>query len=584
MAAYNTAFGVLPSPKTQLFGGNAGGGMAGAPPKPQQQQQAPREEQQAQMTFAQMQQRGQARPAPQTLQAQQERRAAGAQQGNEEDLLEKLRQQLQQPAPQQTQQLQPAQQPQPQAQGAPAAAPPPPQAPPPQAAPAEVAPGVAAAGGGMVNMSMPMTSEELPPPPMDLTMPPPGGGDFRLGQSFRGGQSSQQLLDRLMQQLGGMEGQQSVYDDPRFQQRREAAMANLEAERQASESELNSEMARRGLFASSIASGRMGDIAGQFARAQASLEGDLLKEAMGQDIQRQQFLTQQLGQVLGTVGEQELGGFRANIESAKAQADINARAAELQQEARLRGRELDLTAARDQAGREYQSGQLALGYAEMGSRERMSANELAARREMQREEQTFRAGESELERALRLNLQQGEQTFQAGQSKLERDLREAMQTRDLTASERRQLQQIEAERERQRDSQTFQAEQNRIEQALREKMQTTELSAAEKRQLADIEAQRTRDEAGRRFQSEQSDIDRGMQRDTQRTQFLTQLASILAPMSKKDRDAFLAANPQIASLIGGQSRTAYSPSGGVVSRASGVTGRPPGGQDRNNMF
>ncbi len=281
MATYNTALGVLPSPKTQLFGGNAGqgeegggsGGMAQPVQKPPvfstggQQQRTP--------TFAELQKQGQPRPAPQP---------------------------------------------------------------------------------------------------------------FSLGQTYQQGPQSQALLQQLTNRLDTMQNAPSVYEDPAFAQRRQAAMANLQAERQASESALGEEMARRGLSASSIAAGRMGDIAGQFARAQGTLEADLLKEAMGQEQQRQQFLTQQLGQIFGTLGEQELGGFRASVESARAQADINARAAELQQNERLRGRELDLTAARDQATREYQSGQLGLGYAEMGSRERLAANELAARRELQQSE------------------------------------------------------------------------------------------------------------------------------------------------------------------------------------------------------
>ena len=63
--ATNTAFGTLASPTTQLFGGNAGGGVAGGLPtekkKPAAQTGlAPG----TSPTFAQLQQQGQARPAP----------------------------------------------------------------------------------------------------------------------------------------------------------------------------------------------------------------------------------------------------------------------------------------------------------------------------------------------------------------------------------------------------------------------------------------------------------------------------------------------------------------------------------------
>ena len=437
------------------------------------------------------------------------------------------------------------------------------------------------------------------------------------------GTGSQQLLERLMRQLGGMESQQSIYDDPRFQQRREAAMANLEAERRAAESSLQSEMARRGIFSSSIAGGRMGDIAGQFARAQASLEGDLLREAMQQDQQRQQFMLQQLGNIFGTVGEQELGGFRANIESAKAQADINARAAELQQEAKLRGRELDLQSARDQASKEYQSGQLALGYAEMDSRQRIAANELASRENMQREEQKFRAGES----------------------KLERDLREAMQTRELTAAEERQLRELAQDRQFKlteatgvlhgvdgkpildKDGQpikTNSVQQAEKERELREKLANKEITAAEERQLRDIEAAKARQKeqitsqenmqiSQQKFTQGQNELDRllrerlgmtestgimygpdgkpmldaegkpmqtlaGRQFDLSTTQgrnaLLVQLASALAPLDQKAREEFLRNNPELAKLMGAPapSRTASQPSSGVVRKSQKITG------------
>ena len=62
--ATNTAFGVLPSPITQLFGGNAGGGMAGAPPVKPKTQAQPAQQGMApgtMPTFAQLQQQGQAR-------------------------------------------------------------------------------------------------------------------------------------------------------------------------------------------------------------------------------------------------------------------------------------------------------------------------------------------------------------------------------------------------------------------------------------------------------------------------------------------------------------------------------------------
>jgi len=471
-------------------------------------------------TFAQLQQQGQARPAPQQGMMQQ-----GAQPAQQPQMLQSLSNQLAQPAPPPpVQQAQPAAQAQPMEQQVPMAFP----------------------------VSLPQ--EQVAQQPVAM---PQQQAAYQLGQSFQQGAGSQELASRLMAQLTNLGQAGSVYNDPAFAAQREAAVANLQAERQASETALQEEMARRGLSASSIAAGRLGDIAGQFGRAQASLEADILKEAMTKDQQREQFLTQQLGQALGTMGEQELNAFRANVESVRSAADIDARAAELQQEARLRGRELDLTAARDLASQEQARGQLALGYAEMGSRERMSAADIGSREKMQ----------------------QAGFTFEAGQSALERSLREKMQTTELSAQEKRQLADIAAQRELQTGRQTFEASQSALERGLREKMQTTELTAQEKRQLAEIEANkaaqadRQKFEAEQRkqteaWQAEQSKLDRdlrqllskqdidaaqarfeqtykldmerfGFEKGQASNQFLSQLAATLAPMDPRKRDEFL---------------------------------------------
>lgn len=519
MATVNTAFGVLPSPKTQTLGVNAQ-----QKPKPQPQ---PGQGQAqagtgavAMPTFAQMQQQGQARPAPPQTMMQQ-----GAQPAQQPQMLQSLSNQLAQPQPAPpVQQAQPAAPAQPMAQQVPMAFP----------------------------VSLPQ--EQVAQPPVAM---PQQQAAYQLGQSFQQGAGSQELANRLMTQLTNLGQAGSVYNDPAFAAQREAAMSNLQAERQASETALQEEMARRGLSASSIASGRLGDIAGQFGRAQATLEADILKEAMTKDQQREQFLTQQLGQALGTMGEQDLNAFRANVESVRSAADVDARAAELQQESRLRGRELDLTAARDMASQEQARGQLALGYAEMGSRERLAAADIGSREKMQ--ERGF--------------------TFEAGQSALERSLREKMQTTELSAQEKRQLADITAQRELQTGRQAFEAGQSALERGLREKMQTTELSAQEKRQLAEIEANKAAQADRQKFeveqrqqtekwQAEQSKLDRdlrtllskqdidaaqarfektykldmdrfGFEKGQASNQFLSQLAGVLAPMDQNKRNEFL---------------------------------------------
>ena len=63
----------------------------------------------------------------------------------------------------------------------------------------------------------------------------------------------------------------SVYD-----RLKAAGLANLRANFTGQRQSLNEDLARRGLWASTYGSGRLGDLEGQQARAEASLEADLL--------------------------------------------------------------------------------------------------------------------------------------------------------------------------------------------------------------------------------------------------------------------------------------------------------------------
>lgn len=71
---------------------------------------------------------------------------------------------------------------------------------------------------------------------------------------------------------------------------RNAALANLQAQFGAQREMLEEDMARRGLSASSIGTGRMGDLAGQQARAMASLEADLLAQEEARRNQQNELL------------------------------------------------------------------------------------------------------------------------------------------------------------------------------------------------------------------------------------------------------------------------------------------------------
>lgn len=621
MATVSTAFGVLPSPKTQALGGNAGGGVGSTAPRPprQQPQQPPAQAGMAPgatQTFAQMQRQGQARPAPPQLA-----------QPRQPPMLSALSTQLAQP--QQTtaqkqftpEQVASARE---QLRGLQSAG-----LSQISAAAGQWSPeanrfvsnyfstgiegassgGGGAGGGGLGQLSYGWDGYGLP----YAEFTAPGGTTQRVAQqlpqeleevlgyaqlqdilaeqaaaaqaaptepsamefqsadaesmlpsqplppsgAFGGSSQAQFLRDQLMTQLELLGQGPAEIQGQSYEALREAKKAELEAEYGAERSRLEEELARRGLSASTIGGGRYGDLAGQQARAVASLEADLLRQQAEAEAKNRQMYLSGMSELAGIAGSQDLGAFEANLKVRQVESDISFRAQELQQEAALRGRELDLTSARDQASKEQASGQLALGYAEMGSRERMSAQEIASREAMQ----------------------QSGFAFEAGQSALERSLRETMQTRELTAAERRQLAEIDANKALQQDRQTFEAGQSALERSLREKMQTTELSAAEKRQLADIEAnkalQRDRQtfeasqtEKTQKFQADQATLDRdlrallsgnelkqaqaqfdkrygleleqfGFQKGQSQNQFLSSLAAVLAPMDPKKRDEFL---------------------------------------------
>ena len=628
MATVNTAFGVLPSPKTQLLGGNAGGGVGSAAlqqPRPQQ----PRPQQGIATgiapTFAQMQQQGQARPAPQ--QPPQEAAAAPQQPA----MLSQLGSYLGDAG---------------QAGAAPAPAP----AYTPiqqrildqsrRATPQSVA---LAMEQGYYNqmrpVTVPGTSMKVTPGTVgmydnqqvvygaDGRMRPyteadrdaevmrtvargdvPGTTEYELRQQMlndpayadvlstvrgmlysanqqaqQAGQprqltSAEQFQNELMQQLRDF-GTQGITDTPAMQQLRASRRADIEAEFGAQASALDEEMARRGLSASSIGAGRFGDLAGQQARAITSMEAELQSQAEKEAAENKRFYLQQMMGLSGQLASGEMEKSKLTLQERQINADIDYRAKELQQEAALKGRDLDLQQARDMATTEHQRGQLALGYAEIGSKEKLSGEELSARERMSSAEIGSRERMTQAEIGSREQMQRTGFAFEAGQSALERSLKEKMQTTELTAAEKRQLAGIEADKAAAKDRQAFEAAQSVLERNLREKMQTTELSAAEKRQLAEIEANKAaaaerqkfetkQQEQNQKWQGEQSKLDRdlremlsgneikaaqdrfektykldlekfGFEKGQSQNQFLAQLATVLAPMDPKKRDEFL---------------------------------------------
>ena len=250
-----------------------------------------------------------------------------------------------------------------------------------------------------------------------------GTGGAPQAGGYTGSAQALELRKKLEAQLAllaaGSDTQKKAFDATR-----DARSAELTAQYGAERSKLEEDLAARGLSASTIGGGRYGDLAGQQARAMASFEADMLKQQSEAEARDRALYMTTMSDLAGMAGTQDLGTYEANIKAKQVQADIAFRAAELQQEAALKGRDLDLQQARDIATSQYQSGQLGLGYAEMRSRE-----------QMQREDQTFRAGESELERRIRLQLQGNDIRSQEEIARLDRGLRDKIASGELTLNQ-----------------------------------------------------------------------------------------------------------------------------------------------------
>ena len=103
---------------------------------------------------------------------------------------------------------------------------------------------------------------------------------------------------------------------------REARRAELEAEFGARRQMLDEEMARRGIYSSSIAAGRMGDLEGQQARALASMDADLLRGQFEAErdarLERNQMLIA-LGQILQGMDPRQRAAFLEQLRNLQGQ-------------------------------------------------------------------------------------------------------------------------------------------------------------------------------------------------------------------------------------------------------------------------
>lgn len=270
---------------------------------------------------------------------------------------------------------------------------------------------------------------------------------------------SNQFQQQLQRQLQGFMAQPSAYNTQAFQQIRGAQAANLQAEYGAEQKKLDEELAKRGLYSSSIGGGMMGDLAGQQARALSSLDAQLL----------QQFAT--------TQAADRLAAMRAAQEYATQQQTQALKGAEL---TGTYGGQQTLAAQQAANQKALQEAALTGVY---GGNKTLAAQEQATAREMAIAGLTGQYG--------------GQQTQSAKQFDVEQALREKLGLGNLTleqqkaAAQKEQFAQTQKQSSEQFYAQMQQQQQDAAaERTLREKLQTGQLTSQETQQLRDIDARK----------------------------------------------------------------------------------------------
>lgn len=207
-----------------------------------------------------------------------------------------------------------------------------------------------------------------------MARPAPSAPQGQPFQQFGGSQQAQQartgMLGALQQQLA----QPTRFDTEAFQKIRQAQSAQLGAEYQGQQAQLNEELARRGLSASSIGGGRMGDLAGQQARALAGLDAQLLQQAAQTQAQDRLAALQAAQGFAELAGSQDLAQFEANRVAQAAEFQQGLQGAQFQQGQTEFERGQALAAAQAQQAGGFQEMELglrqALGLGELGLSER----------------------------------------------------------------------------------------------------------------------------------------------------------------------------------------------------------------------
>ena len=164
-----------------------------------------------------------------------------------------------------------------------------------------------------------------------MARPAPSAPQGQPFAQYGGSQQAQQARTGMLGQLQQQLAQPTRFDTEAFKQIRAAQSAQLGAEYQGMQSQLNEELARRGLSASSIGGGRMGDLAGQQARALAQLDAQLLQQAAQTQAQDRLAAMQAAQGFAELAGSQDLAQFEANRVAQAAQFQQGLQQAQFEQ-------------------------------------------------------------------------------------------------------------------------------------------------------------------------------------------------------------------------------------------------------------
>jgi len=189
-----------------------------------------------------------------------------------------------------------------------------------------------------------------------MARPAPAAPQAQAFQQYGGSQQGQQMRQRLQQQLESFGQAPSRFDTQAFQQIRSAQAANLQADFQNQQRQLNEDLARRGLSASNIAGSGLARLGGAQSRALADLDAQLLQRAAETQAQdRAQLL--QAGQGFAELaGAQDLSQFEANRVAQAATFENELRAAQFGQQQYEQGTQQALQAAQaEQAAQQFGS-------------------------------------------------------------------------------------------------------------------------------------------------------------------------------------------------------------------------------------